>query len=84
MHVGVALQCGTNTANLHWEEVEGVELYVATATHGVGELQQCNSTNSTCKFSNLQCGKMYEFSVSAYNNMCYSEVSSTVEIQTGM
>ncbi|XP_056895182.1 fibronectin-like isoform X2 [Takifugu flavidus] len=82
MHVGVDLQCGTRTANLHWEEVEGVELYVTTATYNMGEIQQCNSTNSTCNFSNLQCGKTYEFSVSAYNNMCYSEVSSTVEIQT--
>lgn len=84
MHVGVDLQCGTSTANLHWEEVEGVELSVTTATYNMGETLQCNSTNSTCKFSKLQCGKTYEFSVTAYNNMCYSEVSSTVEIQTGM
>lgn len=84
MRVGVDLQCGTNTANLHWEAVEGVELYVAAASYSMGEIQQCNSTNSTCKFSSLQCGKTYEFSVSAYSNMCFSEVSSTVEIQTGM
>lgn len=84
MRVGVDLQCGTNTANLHWEGVEGVELYVAAASYSMGEIQQCNSTNSTCKFSSLQCGKTYEFSVSAYSNMCFSEVSSTVEIQTGM
>lgn len=84
MRVGVDLQCGTNAANLHWEGVEGVELYVAAASYSVGEIQQCNSTNSTCKFSSLQCGKTYEFSVSAYSNMCFSEVSSTVEIQTGM
>lgn len=84
MRVGVDLQCGTNTANLHWEGIEGVELYVATASYSMGEIQQCNSTNSTCKFSSLQCGKTYEFSVSAYSSMCFSEVSSTVEIQTGM
>lgn len=84
MRVGVDLQCGTNTANLHWEGVEGVELYVAAASYSMGGIQQCNSTNSTCKFSSLQCGKTYEFSVSAYSNMCFSEVSSTVEIQTGM
>lgn len=84
MRVGVDLKCGKNTANLHWEEVEGVELYLATATYRTGEIQQCNSTNSTCKFSNLKCGKIYTFSVTAYNSMCYSKASSTVEIQTGM
>lgn len=68
---------------MYWEEMEGVELYMATATYSVGMNQQCNSTNSACEFINLQCGETYEFSLTAYSNMCYSEVSSTVEIQTG-
>lgn len=77
------MQCGTSTANLHWEEKEGVELYLVTATCSMGTTLQCNSTNSTCQFSNLNCGETYTFSVTAYGNMCYSETSSTVEIQTG-
>lgn len=83
IRVGVNLQCGTSTANLHWEERNGVELYMATATCSMGMTRQCNSTNSTCQFSNLHCGETYTFSVTAYSHMCYSEVSSTVEIQTG-
>uniref|UniRef100_A0A672I691 Fibronectin type-III domain-containing protein n=1 Tax=Salarias fasciatus TaxID=181472 RepID=A0A672I691_SALFA len=59
-----------------------VELYVATATYSMGVAEQCNSTGSTCQFADLHCGETYEFSVAAYNDMCYSEVSSTVEIQT--
>ncbi|XP_071342815.1 uncharacterized protein [Trachinotus anak] len=82
LHVGVDLKCGTSTANLYWEEREGVELYLATATCSMGATLQCNSTNSTCQFSNLNCGETYEFSVTAYGNKCYSEASSTVEIQT--
>lgn len=81
--VGADVQCGTNTAAMHWEGVEGVELYVATATCRSGMSLQCNSTNSTCEFSNLQCGGTYMLSVTAYSNMCYSEVSSPVEVQTG-
>lgn len=77
------MQCGTNAAAMHWEAVEGVELYVATATCRSGMSLQCNSTNSTCEFSNLQCGATYLLSVTAYSNMCYSEVSSPVEVQTG-
>lgn len=77
------LQCGTNMATMHWEEVEGVELYSASAICGMGTSLRCNSTNSTCQFSNLKCGETYMLSVTAFSNMCYSEVSSTVEVQTG-
>lgn len=68
---------------MNWEAVEGVELYIATATCRMGASLRCNSTNSTCEFSNLQCGETYTLSVTAYSNMCYSEVSSSVEVQTG-
>lgn len=84
LHVGADLQCGTSTANMYWEETEGVELYMATATSSTGMTLKCNSTNFTCQFSNLHCGETYEFSVTAYSNMCYSEISSTAEVQTGI
>ncbi|XP_067369826.1 mucin-3B [Channa argus] len=80
--VDVDLQCGTSTANVHWEEREGVELYLATGSNGLGETLFCNSTNSTCQFSNLRCGEAYKFSVTAYSNRCFSEISDTLEIQT--
>ncbi|XP_008292889.1 uncharacterized protein fndc7b [Stegastes partitus] len=82
MYVGVDLQCGTSTANLYWEDQEEVELYMATATCSGGMTLHCNSTNSTCQFSNLTCGETYKFSVTAHSYMCYSETSSTVEIKT--
>ncbi|CAB1419900.1 unnamed protein product [Pleuronectes platessa] len=80
-HVGVDLQCGNSTAKLFWEEREDVELYMATASCSLGTLQ-CNTTNSTCLFPDLQCGQTYNFSVTAYGNMCYSETSSSPEIHT--
>ncbi|KAK9519631.1 hypothetical protein VZT92_022346 [Zoarces viviparus] len=83
LRVGVDLQCGTRTADMYWEQREGVELYMATATCSMGMTLQCNSTNSTCQFSNLYCGETYDFSVTAFSGMCYSENSSTVEVQTG-
>ncbi|XP_034036686.1 fibronectin type III domain-containing protein 7 [Thalassophryne amazonica] len=81
MHVGVDLKCGSSTANLYWEEKE-MELYVATATYSTGTTLQCNSTNSTCQFSHLECGETYTFSVTAHSDTCQSAVSSSVEIQT--
>ncbi|KAM3619311.1 uncharacterized protein V6R79_006036 [Siganus canaliculatus] len=82
LRVGVDLQCGTSAANLYWEAADGVELYLATATCSAGMALQCNSTDSSCLFSNLQCGQTYEFSVTAYSGMCYSESSRSVEVQT--
>ncbi|XP_062419461.1 uncharacterized protein LOC119216595 [Pungitius pungitius] len=83
LQVGVDLQSGTRTAVMYWEQMEGVQLYVATATSGKGMTLQCNSTNSTCQMSNLYCGTSYNFSVTAFSEMCFSEISSTVAIQTG-
>ncbi|XP_069009634.1 fibronectin type III domain-containing protein 7-like [Embiotoca jacksoni] len=80
--VEVDRQCGTSTAVMYWEERDEVELYVATATFGTGTTLRCNSTNSTCQFSNLYCGMSVEFSVTAYTNTCCSETSSTVVVQT--
>ncbi|XP_029003162.2 fibronectin-like [Betta splendens] len=82
LHVGVDLQCGTSTASLYWEEMQGVELYLATASSSLGMTLRCNSTNSTCQFSSLHCGETYVFSVTAFSSMCYSNSSSAVTIQT--
>uniref|UniRef100_A0A3B3BWR1 Fibronectin type-III domain-containing protein n=1 Tax=Oryzias melastigma TaxID=30732 RepID=A0A3B3BWR1_ORYME len=82
LRVEANMQCGRKTANLTWEESDGVELYLTTATSRTGTTLHCNSTEPTCHFSGLKCGEIYEFSVTAYSNMCYSDTSSTVEIQT--
>ncbi|RVE73628.1 hypothetical protein OJAV_G00033020 [Oryzias javanicus] len=82
LRVEANMQCGTKTANLTWEESDGVELYLTTATSRTGTTLHCNSTKPNCHFSGLKCGEIYEFSVTAYSNMCYSDISSTVEIQT--
>ncbi|XP_065810044.1 receptor-type tyrosine-protein phosphatase beta-like [Labrus bergylta] len=82
-HVAVNLQCGSRTAVLSWEERSDVELYVASAIKASGgEVQHCNSTNSTCQFSSLDCGEMYNFTATAHSQGCSSTASSTVFIQT--
>lgn len=83
-HVAVDLQCGSRTAVLSWEERSDVELYVASAikTSG-GEVQECNSTGSTCQFPSLDCGETYKFTVTAHSQGCCSPASSAVFIQTG-
>ncbi|XP_071348392.1 LOW QUALITY PROTEIN: pneumococcal serine-rich repeat protein-like [Trachinotus anak] len=82
-HVAVDLQCGSRTAVVSWEERSDVELYMATAIKASGgEGDKCNSTGSTCQFPSLACGEMYNFTVTAHSQGCYSQASSTVSIQT--
>ena len=84
LRVGVDLQCGTSTARLHWELQAGVESYTATANcSDHGEIIECVSHTGVCQFSGLHCGERYQFSVVANSSTCQSDVSSTVEIQTG-
>ncbi|KAJ8384528.1 hypothetical protein AAFF_G00204430 [Aldrovandia affinis] len=83
LHLNVDLQCGTNTATLSWTERDEVELYAAQAMTSSGAYAvSCNSTGSTCVFSNLHCGETYRFTVTAYSSQCQSELSDTVEVIT--
>ena len=76
--------CGNNTASLSWKKTEGVQLYQASATPSLGgPVRYCNTTGSSCKFPGLDCGKTYRFTVTAYNSLCQSESSNSVEVKTG-
>uniref|UniRef100_A0A674DRB0 Uncharacterized LOC115157442 n=1 Tax=Salmo trutta TaxID=8032 RepID=A0A674DRB0_SALTR len=82
-HVAVDLTCGTQTADLSWEERSEVELYVSSASRwSDGAVQHCNSTGSTCHFTDLTCGETYSFTVTASANGCHSPPSNTVQINT--
>ncbi|XP_071200535.1 mucin-3B [Salvelinus alpinus] len=83
LHVGVDLQCGTHTATLSWEQREGLQFYVASATSRAGgSTGSCNTGSSSCQFPALDCGETYSFTVTAHSSLCQSELSNTVEIKT--
>lgn len=82
LNVGVNLQCGTATATLFWEDVEGVEMYNATAVSSSGVTTYCSTPSPPCQFSNLDCGETYEFYVEALNDTCSSDRSDTRTVQT--
>ncbi|XP_062308247.1 uncharacterized protein LOC134012721 [Osmerus eperlanus] len=83
LSVGVEFLCGNNTATLSWKKTEGVQLYRASATPSLGgPVRYCNSTGSSCTFPGLDCGETYRFTVTAYNSLCQSESSNSVEVKT--
>lgn len=79
----VEMDCLSDSAWLTWEESAGAELYIATATDSDGEVYQCNSTEGQCTVEQLQCGRFYNFSVTASNIQCNSPMSNTLESETG-
>ncbi|XP_054888996.1 serine-rich adhesin for platelets-like [Poeciliopsis prolifica] len=81
--VSVSLQCGFHSALVSWEEKPDVELHTASAVKSSGgELKMCNSSGSSCSFSGLDCGEMYNFTVAAYSKGCWSRSSSPILIHT--
>lgn len=78
------LQCQSNTATVTWEQSDDVLYYLVSATLSTGEATTvCNSTSDRCEMTGLQCGEEYAFTVTAYNELCHSDVSSTAYIHTG-
>ncbi|XP_017573413.2 uncharacterized protein LOC108439482 [Pygocentrus nattereri] len=83
LHVAVNLDCGSSTAVLSWEQRLGVVYYQASATFRPGSAAAlCNSTTDSCRFSGLQCGVEYSFTVRAHSHQCHSDLSSTVHVTT--
>ncbi|XP_055044899.2 uncharacterized protein fndc7b [Misgurnus anguillicaudatus] len=84
LRVDVDFQCQSSTAVITWEQRDDVLYYLASATlSATGEVTEvCNSTTERCVMTGLQCGEEYAFTVTAYNRLCHSDVSSTVYVQT--
>ncbi|XP_016331309.1 uncharacterized protein LOC107680061 [Sinocyclocheilus anshuiensis] len=78
----VEMDCLSDSAWLTWEESAGAELYIATATDSNGQVYQCNSTETQCTVEQLQCGRFYNFSVTASNSQCDSPMSNTLQSET--
>lgn len=81
--LGVEMDCLSDSAWLTWEESAGAELYIAMATDSDGQVYQCNSTENECTVEQLQCGRFYNFSITASNSQCDSLLSNTTESETG-
>ncbi|KAI5096119.1 hypothetical protein C0J45_14549, partial [Silurus meridionalis] len=78
----VEMDCLYNSAWVMWNASSGAESYTAVATDSDGLRYQCNSSNSICTISGLQCGRNYSFGLTATNARCSSGVSNTMQVET--
>nr|XP_015211037.1 PREDICTED: uncharacterized protein LOC102685057 [Lepisosteus oculatus] len=81
-HLNVSLNCENNKATLRWDESKGAQLYTVEAAVKNGHSTTCSSTENSCEFLDLRCGRTYAISVIAEDMACESEKSKAVNIKT--
>lgn len=77
------LSCASGVVDVSWQPSRGAFSYTAVAQGSGGFASSCNSTNTTCEFTNLLCGLTYSISVSASDDRCTSTQSQSVGLDTG-
>ncbi|CAB1419901.1 unnamed protein product [Pleuronectes platessa] len=80
--VEAAVACESGGVAVSWEPSKGASSYTTVAQGSGGYESTCNSSVTTCLFSNLLCGLNYSISVSASDETCSSATSSDVQINT--
>ncbi|KAM8930644.1 uncharacterized protein RCH25_006549 [Pelodytes ibericus] len=80
--VRTELPCGTGFGSLLWDSALGANIYSAVVTGDNGWSEMCNSHNTTCTISGLDCGQTYSLEITALNTWCAS-VASPVKFYTG-
>ncbi|KAL2090270.1 hypothetical protein ACEWY4_014958 [Coilia grayii] len=82
--VSVSLKCNGNVGTVTWTAALAADLYVATATANDGHTHTCNSTGTSCAFTDLHCGERYAITVVTRERGCQSEPSQPVTLATGL
>ncbi len=82
-HIQTNLSCGSGVVDVSWQPSKGAFSYTAVAQGSGGFASLCNSSSTTCEFSNLLCGLTYSISVTASDHVCTSASSHSVQLDTG-
>lgn len=71
------------TAQVVWGPAKGASSYSVQAVPDQGTTVTCNTNSTRCLFDELQCGRMYNLTVVAYNRECASVASQNQHLMTG-
>ncbi|XP_056379485.1 uncharacterized protein LOC130275479 isoform X3 [Hyla sarda] len=82
LNVTYIRNCPTSMASVTWSASEGAVMYSVMATAAGGLETSCNSTDTSCWLMGLDCGLSYNVKVEAVGQMCASNTSSLVVLNT--
>lgn len=81
--MNLSVHYNVTTAQVTWGAAGGASSYSAEAVADQGSAVRCNATGNNCLLTDLQCGQIYNVSVTAHTWECDSETSLTHRITTG-
>ncbi|KAI7809537.1 hypothetical protein IRJ41_010869 [Triplophysa rosa] len=81
-HVQGSVDCASGNVSMSWNQSVGAVSYSAVAQGNAGYASVCNSTGTTCAFSDLLCGMNYSLAVSASDGTCVTAPSQPVVLST--
>ncbi|XP_043942820.1 uncharacterized protein LOC122814297 [Protopterus annectens] len=76
------VDCATNIMLATWNHSNGAVSYVTTVYGSGGQTEQCNTTDTECEFTDLQCGDTFEMVVTAVSEQCNSNYSTPVQFKS--
>lgn len=82
----VEIDCLANSAWVMFEESNGAQEYIVTATDSLGDTQMyvCNFTeDGVCSLPPLACSKNLTFTLKAADQQCSSAPSNAITVETG-
>ncbi|XP_078263983.1 fibronectin type III domain-containing protein 7-like [Rhinoraja longicauda] len=81
-NVDVQLDCDTNDASVLWSRTKGAVSYVAMAEGSDGRTVSCATDNRRCLIPNLQCGREYNVTLTARDDVCDNSQGAQIVFHT--
>lgn len=77
-----AVDCYNNSAQVSWSSVKGAESYLVSAVGEDGHLLSCETDKNECNLTELQCGQIYNVSLTAVHEHCQRQAETNVNFTT--
>ncbi|KAJ8011603.1 hypothetical protein DPEC_G00059970 [Dallia pectoralis] len=81
-NVSSSLDCGTGVVLITWNNAAGITAYTVQANGNHGHNSSCNSTETQCSLSNLECGQEYTVVVVPMQTGYPGQASQAVNVTT--
>lgn len=80
--VAASLDCYNNTAEVSWTPASGANSYMVTAIGEDGHRASCETDGDQCDLTELQCGQMYNVSLTTISDHCQTGTKTNVTFHT--
>lgn len=80
--LAASLNCYNNSAEVSWSSVKGAESYLVSAVGENGHQVSCETNEHQCHLTELQCGQVYNVSLTGVNAHCQRTAQTNVSFGT--